>query len=204
MEFYLTPNSDGNQIEGNIIGLDVTGSVDVGNGYHGIILEYADDNIIGGSASGAGNVVSGNNSQGVLLVAAENNMITGNMIGTDSTGLVLLGNTLNGIMLNSGASNNTIGGPLPGEGNVIAGNGQNGVVISNPPTWITDRNRIRANCIFDNGNLGIDLENDGVTANDADDADGGANDLQNYPVLTAATRNGTTVTLTGTLELRQQ
>ncbi len=197
---YLTSNSDANQIEGNIIGLDVSGFFDVGNGYHGIVLEYADGNTIGGSTAGAGNTVSGNNSQGVLLVASQGNTIAGNKIGTDTTGVALLGNTLNGILLNSGASNNTIGGPLPEDGNVIAGNGQNGVTVVNPPTWTTNHNAIHGNRIFGNGALGIDLENDGVTANDPEDGDSGANDLQNFPVLTTATRDGTTVTVDGILD----
>jgi len=46
-------------------------------------------------------------------------------------------------------------------------------------------NRIQANSIYANAALGIDLGNDGVTANDAADPDLGPNKLQNYPVIEA-------------------
>ena len=42
-------------------------------------------------------------------------------------------------------------------------------------------NAILGNSIHSNGSLGIALDNDGVTANDAGDADVGPNNLQNFP-----------------------
>jgi hypothetical protein len=44
-------------------------------------------------------------------------------------------------------------------------------------------NRIEFNAVRDNGNLGIDLLDDGITANDAGDGDSGPNNLQNKPEI---------------------
>jgi hypothetical protein len=66
---------------------------------------------------------------------------------------------------------------------------------------------VRGNSIFANGtaagDLGIDLDNNGVTFNDTNDVDTGTNGLQNFPVLTSArtsaSTTGTTTTINGTL-----
>ena len=54
-------------------------------------------------------------------------------------------------------------------------------------------NGILSNSIFSNGGLGIDLQNDAVTANDAGDGDTGPNNLQNFPVLTSVITGSTTI-----------
>lgn len=99
-------------------------------------------------------------------------------------------------MLINGGSNNTIGGAV-GLGNTIAFNNARGVEIGSGTG-----NAIFANSIHSNNVLGIDLSPLGVTANDPGDADTGANNLQNFPVLTSAiTNNGnSTTTIIGSLD----
>lgn len=75
-----------------------------------------------------------------------------------------------------------IGGTAAGAGNTIANNTLRGIEISSGTG-----NSILGNSIYSNTNLGIDLTGDDVNANNSGDADTGANDLQNYPVITSAT-----------------
>src|SRR5262249_29228998 len=66
---------------------------------------------------------------------------------------------------------------------------------------------IEGNSIFSNTSdgsilhrgLGIDLSGDGPTPNDDCDADGGPNDLQNFPVLTSAVATASSIEIQGTL-----
>jgi hypothetical protein len=117
----------------------------------------------------------------------------------------IVGNSSGGVFFRY-AKGNTIGGIAPGAGNVIAFNGTiggyGGVVVVpfnfNIPN--TDsRNTIRGNSIYSNLGPGIDLVPFGVTPNDAGDADDGANNLQNFPVITSVTPAGGSTTIQGTL-----
>jgi Tol biopolymer transport system component len=120
--------SDDVRIQGNIIGLNATGTVGVPNGTSEVIVDSASDRIrIGGTTTGARNVISGGTTgYGILLDGADNAAIQGNYVGTDKTGEVGLGNA-DGIALASGANDNTIGGVVAGARNVISGNASVGV-----------------------------------------------------------------------------
>ena len=58
---------------------------------------------------------------------------------------------------------------------------------------------MRGNSIHDNAKLGIDLGSDGVTANDLCDPDSGANNLQNFPVISSVVYGASSTTVTGLL-----
>ncbi len=119
----------GTIIQGNYIGTDVTGTLDLGASSTGVrTLTTAVDNTIGGAAPGAGNLISGNNGDGIWLDTA-GNLVQGNRIGVDATGSIPLPNSASGIVLNF-VSSATLGGTAPGAGNLVSGNGGNGLQIS--------------------------------------------------------------------------
>jgi len=60
-------------------------------------------------------------------------------------------------------------------------------------------NQITYNSIYLNTLLGIDLNNDGVTANDVGDPDTGPNTLQNFPVIDSAVVSGSNLNVYGKL-----
>ncbi|MEO7659995.1 MAG: hypothetical protein ABIV48_10310, partial [Pyrinomonadaceae bacterium] len=185
----------GNRIERNFIGIDAGGSADRGNRDAGVDIENSSNNLIGGSTSTARNVISGNDVWGISISGTSaNNRIQGNFIGTNRDGTSALGNA-NGVQV-VGSNNNTIGlnADGTGAGNSVAFNNGLGV-------WIHSGtgNRISGNSIFLNAGLGINLGSDGVTDNDPGDDDTGANNLQNFPMLTSASSANATTTIQGTL-----
>ncbi len=118
----------GNVIKGNTIGLDASGTVDLGNGSNGIRAIGSINGVIGGSAAGEGNVISGNDSLGIVLDSdVTGTTIQGNRIGTNSSGTAAIPNGEGGVDL--GGSNNTLGGSTAGARNLISGNLNNGVVF---------------------------------------------------------------------------
>jgi CSLREA domain-containing protein len=195
----ILSGSTGNQVQGNLIGTDVTGTADLGNTFEGVFIgSGASNNTIGGTAAGAGNVISGNNQDGVEINGdtSTGNVVQGNLIGTDVTGMANLGNSDDGVDTSS-APGNTIGGTAAGAGNVISGNNVAGVRI---PLSSSTGNRVQGNSISSNTGLGIDLGGSGVTGNDANDPDAGPNNLQNSPGLTSVVSSGSSATIQGAID----
>ena len=103
--------------EGNLIGTNAAGSAALGNLDVGLWLNST-GNTVGGTATGAGNVVSGNGGDGILIQFPDN-LVAGNLVGTDLTGHAAVPNRSNGISMIGSATGNTIGGTTPGAGNAI-------------------------------------------------------------------------------------
>ncbi|MBX7219828.1 MAG: hypothetical protein K1Y36_07770 [Blastocatellia bacterium] len=190
-----------NILTGNRIGTNASGTKALRNGLDGISLGGA-RNQIGGATNTEGNLISGNGRNGIRIgfgPGAAENLIQNNIIGADVTGTKGILNDGFGVVLLEGAHDNVVGGSERVPGNIIAFNSRSGVaVIDTDPNNRTGRNRITRNSIFQNGEVGIDLGADGVTANDLGDKDEGPNDLLNFPILSAAeTVSGTDMKITG-------
>ncbi len=181
-------------IQNNFIGTNPTGTAALGNQTGGIDLEGANNTQV------LDNVISGNAGDGIQIGFTNGTIITsgytiqGNRIGVGINGEAL-GNSGPGIMSYGGSKNHQIGGTETGQGNIIAYNLIGGIRLAanNDNT----QNIISANSIYANGNLGIDLNANGVTVNDANDADTGANSLLNFPLLSQLGLNNGMLTLSG-------
>ena len=122
------------QVSGNLIGTDITGTLPLGNDGDGIDVIGAPSNIIGGTAmsggtaAGTGNVISGNLGAGVSILGtqAAGTEVLGNLIGTDIYQTYAVGNVDSGVVI-AGSTGISIG--TASTGNRIAGNQQDGVDI---------------------------------------------------------------------------
>lgn len=179
----------GLQIEGNLIGTNATGTAALANqagiGFSDVALGW-----IGGKSLAARNVIAGNIADGIVafpnqVLLSSTFSIQGNFIGLAADGASPLGNGRNGIFLTGGSQGITIGGTAAGTGNTIAFNNGRGVLLQSGAFGIP----VLSNAIFGNGGPGIDLNQDGPTPNDDGDTDGGANNLQNFPEISYATRD---------------
>jgi parallel beta-helix repeat protein len=207
MGFAIDSTPSQNQIVGNYIGTDHTGTIPKPNGTGISVHGFGSPDQQARSTTIESNLIAGNSGRGISLCDAADTRIVSNRIGTDRDTAENLGNGSHGIhLLCAGAPRTVI------TDNTIAFNGGDGVrddpdyrfeAATTPDGHLG--NAIRFNSIFANEGLGINLNpppfgtDDGVTPNDPCDADEGANGMQNYPVLTLAVSNGGSTAITGTL-----
>ncbi len=172
----IANGATGNQVLGNFIGLDISGTHGISN-LNGVEVAGS-NNTLGGTVSGTRNIISGNSNDGVLIDStAASNVIQGNDVGTDYTGLNILANSGNGVEI--AGNNNMVGGSVSGAGNVIANNSKDGVLVS-----AGSGNTIRRNSIYNNAGPGISLSS-------------GANNNITPPKLNSAAHSVNTLTVTG-------
>jgi len=152
----------GNVVQGNFIGTDSSGEHSLGN-VDGVVLSSAASNTVGGADVSARNVIAGSGRYGVVIESQKStgNLVEGNLIGTDKSGVSALGNALDGVLIQLGASSNTVGGVASGAGNLISGNLGNGVQITDAGTAgnLVAGNRIGINA---DGNAPLPNQQDGV------------------------------------------
>jgi len=137
-------HSNDNVLVGDYIGTDATGALALSNVGDGIYAYGGSGNTIGGTTSGAANVISGNGGFGLELEGESQDVVAGNFIGTNATGSAALSNAGDGIYA-SGGSGNTIGGTTSGAANVISGNGGGGLELEGESQDVVAGNFIGTN-----------------------------------------------------------
>jgi hypothetical protein len=165
-------NGANNQVQGNFIGTNAAGSAAIGNST-GIDITGSPqftNNLVGGTVSGAGNVISGNSNIGINM--GPGNTVQGNLVGTDATGLKAVPN---GRGISASGNNNLVGGLVPEARNVISGNTGDGVSIGG------------TNSLLQGNFIGIDITGTAVLGNGGSGAGGGGGALIGGTV--AAARN---------------
>ena len=209
----VSGSSSGVRIHGNVIGLASANGDAIPNGGRGVLVQDASGVWIGDSASPpTANVISGNAAGGILLQGGGDHRVAHARVGTGNDPGVARGNQGPGLQVvgsNDALLEDLVVGENFGDGVYLETSDgtllQDSQVFRNfgagarIPSGV--ENEIRATTFEGNFGLGIDLGDPGVLANDAGDADSGANGLQNAPFLVRAERisPGDPVTVNGYL-----
>ncbi len=150
----ITGSATGTIVTNCWVGVDVAGTAALANTGQGVNLTG-----VSGNTVGPGNVVSGNAQSGVLMISqSTGNTVAGNLVGLNALGTAAVPNLLNGIIA-SNSDGNTLG-----PGNVVAGNGTNGVRLRTG----ADANVVKGNLIGVNAAVTAAIPNlaEGVQVND--------------------------------------
>jgi Dockerin type I domain len=200
----ITNSAVDNVVQGNYIGVDITGERAIGNGRSGVLINNsAANNVIGGTSFAARNIISGNTLSGVEVTSAgtNNNIIAGNIIGLSNAGNTVVGNGLNGVSLLGGAGT-IVGGfamnPGTAPGNVISGNASTGVFVNGSTSEFIRGNIIGLDASGSIGlgnNTGVAMANGSPHIIGGDDDDDGRLDgiVMSRNVISGNSSNGITL-----------
>ncbi|MFN3342609.1 MAG: gliding motility-associated C-terminal domain-containing protein [Flavobacteriales bacterium] len=175
-------SSRNNTILNNTVGLDSSRTLMRSNTIHGIEINNGANTQVGG------NIVCFNLGKGMDIISDSVNLYN-NLIGTDITNSINQGNGGHGVSI--AGNRNRVGNGSTADNTIAFNNGAGVAVISGT------ENGIIKNIILNNSGLGIDLGAVGVTPNDLNDADAGANTLINFADNFLSTQCGTGTAIAG-------
>lgn len=159
----IDANSKHNTLNGNFVGTTADGTSALGNAADGVWINGADHNSLVGCQFVNNpfvyyNVVSGNGGNGLHVTNSNDVTVQGNFFGVGADNTTIIGNRLDGILVDGSSQNTQVGGVIP-LGNVASGNGSNGIEVRDTPSGFTTFNTFGGLLAFKgaapNGNDGL-------------------------------------------------
>ncbi|HSC11751.1 MAG TPA: choice-of-anchor Q domain-containing protein [Rhodanobacteraceae bacterium] len=193
---YVDSSVGGSVVANNFIGVQADGTSALPN-QNGVVVVDSPDNSV------SYNVIAASAANGVWLfgVGTKNAIVNYNVIGYSADGQTQRATNGTGILVDGGASDNTIGAAAnsTGGGNAVLSSGAAAIAVTSAGG---PGNRILGNAPLKGSSNApaIDLGQPGATANDNGDADIGANNLQNFPVIKNLFRTATAEWIEWTLD----
>jgi parallel beta-helix repeat protein len=206
----INDSSENNVLSGNFVGTTASGDSALGNGGDGVAIIDANNNsLIGCTALDNPfvyyNVVSGNGANGLHITDSDDTTVQANFFGIGADNATIVGNGLNGILVDGSSSNTQVGGVIP-LGNVSAGNGENGIEVAGTASHFISFNTFGGLFAFGgaapNGNDGILITSTGGSntlqtnvlsgnANDGIEIGGNASGVTVDPNIAGLSTSGT-------------
>ena len=123
-----------NTMSGNFVGTTASGTVDLGNHGDGVAILQSDFNTLIGCKVVDNpfiyyNVVGGNDGNGIRVTDSDHVTIHANFVGLGADNATVVGNSLDGILIDGSSRNTQVGGVIP-LGNVVSGNVENGIEVA--------------------------------------------------------------------------
>ena len=130
----IDAGSQGNVLNGNFIGTTANGDAAIGNSGDGVRINGANRNSLIGCRFVNNpfvyyNVISGNRGNGLRITNSNNTVVQGNFLGVGADNTTIVANRRDGILVDGSSANTQVGGVIP-LGNVVSGNGLNGIEVA--------------------------------------------------------------------------
>lgn len=125
---FLGGAATGTKVQGNWIGIAANGTTNIGSDQDGMVISGAHGTLVGGAASGEGNVIGFTAGHGIWM-RANDVIIRGNRIGFTPSGTPAAV-TSAGIVVDA-SLRTRVGGDTSGAGNIIGHTGARGIAVFN-------------------------------------------------------------------------
>jgi hypothetical protein len=144
--------SNSNTLSGNFVGTTANGLAALGNNGDGVAILESDSVTLSGCVFVDNpfiyyNVIGGNAGNGVHVTNSDNVVIQANFLGLGADNNTIVGNQLDGLLIDGSSRNTQVGGVIP-LGNVISGNVQNGIEVAGTASGFSTLNTFGGTTAF--------------------------------------------------------